>query len=342
MSSDNKTKSNFKFIYMSSETNCLSCDYKLFEQLSQLAMDSAIPCKHVSKNTGVSIIMDNRGSTYELNICIRSEPFYKINLSKADKTCCWTHQCFMSEINRIIEIFQVQIEKSLFNEINMELNELFDLFSQNPKNTNLNKGIATNATATTNTSTTNNQLPENTNETQPPQYDLNKMYVKRTEDTTISHNIKFVVPDTYRQIMAKFGTERAKGIGRRCIDFNNAKIQIIILRKTKSKSVLRQLKGNDNLVLKIGTGVFHGTADDKNFEWRVPHTAENVKHIEDALINFNKWFEEKLKEEEKQKIENERKKKEEEEKQKIETESKKKEEEKWFELLQKENFIELK
>ncbi len=335
MSSNSKPKSNLIFLFLNEEKSIIDCNKKYFEELLQLCIyKSANNNLIVRWNKDAYIFIDNSGIDCRLIIKIRDDLFYKCSCFKWDKNSHDVHELFAPKNEYIAEVLLLGFNASIFGEINKMLNEIFDTLSSNIENIEKteNQGSLRKIESKT-------------------KYELDKVYAKKIKVEVILDNIEFVIFDEHRRIIAKFGKIRkeSEDILPRVVKLNG-KISIIILRKTKSGSVLRSCRTDKNqFVLKIGTGVFHGTTDDKKFEWRVPHTAENVKHIEDCLINFNRWVEKKVKkekkeEEEKQKIETERKKKEEEEekKQKIETERKKKEEEVYLNLLQKENFIELK
>lgn len=175
---------------------------------------------------------------------------------------------------------------------------------------------------------TNQVIDEQTQQTQQPSitYDPTKLYVKKTNTTVVQTNIKCVIPNQYREIIKLYGKDQCR-INRQ-VNFRGV-VSGIILRKNKNKSVLRHDRTNKTkMVLKIGTGRFFETEGDENFEWRVPRTEENVKHIENAFIELNKWIEE-------CKVEEERKRKEEEHK-------RKEEEEKIIQLIKTESFVELK
>lgn len=177
-------------------------------------------------------------------------------------------------------------------------------------------------------------------------YDPNKLYIKKSNVTVVQDNIKCVIPNEYREIIKLYGKTR-NDIGiNRAVNLVGV-ISTIILRKNKNKSVLRHdRKNKTKLVLKIGTGQVFETEHDENFEWRVPHTEENVKHIENAFIELNKWVEEykeKFAIKQRKDKEEEEKRKLEEEKRKLEEERKRKEqEEKIIQLIRTEHFAELK
>lgn len=118
---------------------------------------------------------------------------------------------------------------------------------------------------------------------------INELYFKELS----ANHFEFYIPNKLRKVVEKYGVRGNSGPKIRAIDFNS-KICFIMLRKTKSKSVLRlNSKNKDKFILKIGVGNSLITNQSDKFEWRVPHTEENIQHLKTSMIELNKWYKEK-------------------------------------------------
>lgn len=319
------TQNNINFIFMDVEKFCVDFNKDAFEQLMRLL--TRTPAIHLSGNIPsnkgyVCFNISNPLSTYALGVIINGSPIYYVIFRPKDKTNSYRHERLQIPNESINEIVTNGFAKSVFRELNDVLNKYFNEFNMLPEEPTsvTNEKVQNSENKNTENKITENKTPE-VKETLSikPAYNPNKLYVKKSKEQVVLDNIEIIISNEHRQIVARFGKTRTN-IKRLC-DLIGGKISVIVFRKNKTKSVLRHDRTDKNkFVLKIGTGPVLTTKNSEIFEWRVPHTEENIKHIESAFIEFNKWVEEK-----KEIIKQE-----------------KEQEESIGELLQKEDFIELK
>ncbi len=157
-----------KFISINPENNCVNCDHNIFEKLSQLVLKSTLTFIHKEFSPmkyGCRIINDCY-SGYKLKVYINSKLVYKINGPRSGRSDFWSYGSFMEgNFDTIAEVFG--IDKSIINDVNSLLNEIYDSVLKDVQQT------TTNSTNSTNSTTSNYKPSENATEQKPQQYYLN-------------------------------------------------------------------------------------------------------------------------------------------------------------------------
>lgn len=205
-------------------------------------------------------------------------------------------------------------EKVIFNYMASVVNEYVHIFlrityfdkhlskfSDNPPNSfikNINKILNKNYKNFQNMSSKQEETkPQNTQEIQPqktitpePTFSCDELSFK---EFSIQH-LGYYIPNGLREIIKIYGDALPKNQWiKRCVDLNAVSCRII-LRKNKSKSVLRFSKIiSSRFELKIGLGNNMNTSQVDKFDWRVGYNEENLQLIKNAFIELNKWYKEK-------------------------------------------------